>query len=212
MAKKEEGTRVDKFLDGLKNNSLIANVVVAATIFTGLYSFWGELRKFYEEFFEPPIILVQMNLASDSDGFFHEQEMTCKFDGKSYPTYLPPAASKTSRPVSFDFVFQNAGEKETLFTQIDVNVLAAEQVSGGSPGIIDANHEYVLDLEHKIGKQTFKLKPVYRIPGNDSAAFTITFKPATEGIGLCWILNLDFQTSLGTIRSQDFSFVTSNFH
>ncbi|MGR6465838.1 hypothetical protein [Rhizobium sp. PAMB 3182] len=211
MAKKEDGTRVDNILDRLKNNSVIATVVVAATIFTGLYSFWGEIRKFYGEFWETPIILVQMNLASDSDGFFHEEEMTCKFDGKSYPTYLPPAVSKTSRPVSFDFVFQNAGEKEALFTQIDVNVLAAEQVSGGSPGIITANHEYVLDLEHRTGKQIFKLKTVYRIPGNDSGAFMVTFKPATKGIGLCWILNVDFHTSLGTIRSQDFSFVTSNF-
>jgi hypothetical protein len=119
--------------------------------------------------------------------------------------------SKGNHAVSLDFVLTNRSKADALVKAIELHVTAAEEVAGGSPGVIVPNYNYKLNLEHKIGKQTWKLRPIYKIPGDDTGAFSITFTSATQGVGLCWILSGMFITNLGPVQIEEFSLIMSNF-
>ena len=145
------------------------------------------------------------------DRLAEHRPLSCKFDGRNIRTFVQPAAIKENRALSLDFVFSNRASSDAVFTSVDLEVTAAENVAGGSPGIVVPNHVYEIALKHKVGTQSFPLKPVYRIPGNDTGAFSIAFEPAAQGVGMCWILRAVFHTSLGVIKSDRFSFILSKF-
>jgi len=208
---KEPDPLAERWLKRLKNNSLIAVLVVAGTIILAIVEFGQKTSEFYEKHVQVPVSLEAFNLSSTSDMYFEEQSMSCKFDGHNVRTFVAPASIKENRAVSLDFVFSNKAQSDAIFKSVDLDVSAAEQVAGGSPGIVVPNHTYIVDLKHEVGVQSFPLVPVYRVPGNDTGSFTIVFKPATEGIGLCWIMKAVFHTNLGDVKSDDFSLIMSNF-
>ena len=95
------------------------------------------------------------------------------------------------------------------FTAADFVVSHTQQVAGGGPGTVEPSHTYKMRLEFKRGTQTLVLNPPYRIPANDTGAFAIDIMPAGDGIGLCWILHIEFKTTLGTIRTEPFAVTMS---
>ena len=208
---KEPDPLADKWLKKIKNYWPVAVVIVAGTIILAIVEFTTKTSEFYEKHVEVPVSLEAFNLSSTSDMYFEEQSMSCKFDGHNVRTFLAPAAIKENRAISLDFVFSNKAPSDAIFKSVDLDVSAAEQVAGGAPGIVVPNHTYILDLKHQVGVQSFPLKPVYKVPGNDTGSFTLVFKPATEGVGLCWIMRAVFHTNLGDVKSDNFSLIMSNF-
>jgi len=208
---KEPDPLADKWLKKIKNNWLIAVVVVAGTVVLAVVEFGQKTSEFYEKHVQVPVSLEAFNLSSTSDMYFEEQSTRCGIKDNPVRTFLAPGAIKENRAISLDFVFSNKGTSDAVFKSVDLDVSAAEQVSGGTPGIVVPNHTYVVDLKHKVGVQSFPLKPVYKVPGNETGSFTIVFKPATEGVGLCWIMRAVFHTNLGDVKSDNFSLIMSNF-
>jgi hypothetical protein len=208
---KERDPLADKWLKKIKNNWLIAAVIVAGTIILAIVEFGQKTSEFYEKHVKVPVSLEALNLSSTSDMYFEEQSMRCALKDNPVRTFLAPASIKENRAVSLDFVFSNKAQSDAIFKSVDFDVNAAEQVAGGAPGIVVPNHTYVVDLKHQVGMQSFPLVPVYKVPGNDTGSFTIVFKPATEGVGLCWIMKAVFHTNLGDVKSDDFSVIMSNF-
>jgi hypothetical protein len=255
----------DAWLKRIKNNPLIAVLIVGSTVLVGVLGFSEKVLDFYEKHVrrnvqqqttarrvdvaphadkptavQPPsdtsenqkqdsqptdaaklqshkrrvhhaLSLAAFNLSAASDMYFGDEPYTCRFDGRNVRTFMPPASAKSNRPISLDFVFKNDGPTDAILTGLDVDVSAAEQVSGGQPGVVVPNHTYVVNLEHRVGTQSFLLNPVYKVPAKDTGAFSILFMPATKGIGLCWIMTAVFHTTDGDLRSDPFSLIMSNF-
>lgn len=207
---KDKDSLADKWLKRIKNNWLIAALIVFGTVVLGVTEFWQKTSEFIEKR-QVPVTLAAYNLSSTSDVYVEEKAMRCGFTDHPVRTFLAPAVIKENRAISLDFVFSNKSQSDAIFKSVDLDVSAAEEVSGGSPGIVVPNHTYVVDLKHQVGVQSFPLTPVYKVPGNDSGSFTIVFKPATEGVGLCWIMQAVFHTTLGDVKSDNFSLIMSNF-
>jgi hypothetical protein len=208
---KEADSLADRWLKCVKNNRLVAALFVLGTLVAAVIGFWQKVTNFYEERVEVPVSLAAFNLSSTSDMYFEETPFSCKFDGHNVRTFMPATYIKENRAVSLDFVFSNKSKTDAIIKSVDLDVSAAEQVAGGSPGIVVPNHTYIVNLKHQVGIQSFELIPVYRVPGNDTGSFTVVFKPATEGVGLCWIMRVVFHSSLGDIKSENFSLIMSNF-
>jgi hypothetical protein len=212
----------DRWLKHIKANPVIAVLVVVGTIVSAVIGFWEKAVNFYREQFDVPISLVAFHLSSTSDSYLEEKPFTCKFDNpirdnanvlvfRAFRTFMPAPDAEENRAVSLDFVFTNKSNADAIINAVDLDISAAEGVLGGRPGIVIPNHTYIVNLKHEVGVQSFPLTPVYRIPGNDTGSFTIVFKPASEGIGLCWIMRAVFHSSLGKVKSEDFSLIMSNF-
>lgn len=262
---KQTVSLADAWLKRIKNNPLIAAVIVGSTVLAGVIGFSDKALDFYKKHLRPnaqqqttarrisgssgankpqaaeqpsntskdqkqdsrpttpaklqsqkqqshhALSLAAFNLSASSDMYFEDKPSTCRFDGRNVRTFMAPASAKSNRPISLDFVFKNDGPADAIFTRLDIDVSAAEQVAGGQPGIVVPNHTYVVNLEHKVGTQSFLLNPVYKVPANDTGAFSILFIPATKGVGLCWIMTANFHTTDGEIRSEPFSLIMSNF-
>jgi hypothetical protein len=123
---------------------------------------------------------------------------------------LPDPHKEENRAVSLDFVFTNNSKSDAVINAVDLDVTDVGQFAGGRPGIVVPNHIYVVNLKHQVGIQSFALTPVYRVPGNDTGSFAVVFKPASEGMGLCWMMKVIFHTSLGNVSSEMFSVIMSN--
>lgn len=208
---KEKDSLADKWLKRIKNNWLIAATVVAGTIVLAVVEFGQKTSEFYEKHIQAPMSLAAYNLSSASDMYVEEKPMRCAFTDHPVRTFLAPADIKENRAISLDFVFSNKSQSDAIFKSVDFDVSTAEEVAGGTPGIVVPNHTYVVDLKHQVGIQSFPLTPVYKVPGNDTGSFTIVFKPATEGVGMCWIMQAVFHTTLGDVKSDNFSLIMSNF-
>lgn len=208
---KEADPLADKWLKKIKNSWPIAVVVVAGTIILAVVEFSQKTSEFYEKRIEVPVSLAAFNLSSTSDMYFEEQSTRCGIADHPVRTFLAPAAIKENRAVSLDFTFSNKAQTDAIFKSVDLDVGAVGQVAGGTPGIVVPNHTYVLDLKHQVGVQSFPLRPVYKVPGNDTGSFTIVFKPATDGVGMCWIMRAVFHTNLGDVKTDNFSLIMSNF-
>jgi hypothetical protein len=215
----------DRWLKHIKGNPVIAVLVVVGTIVAAVIGFWEKAVNFYREQFNVPISLAAFHLSSTSDSYLEEKPFTCKFDNpvrvfrdnanvlvfRAFRTFMPAPDAEENRAVSLDFVFTNKSNADAIITAVDLDISAAEGFAGGRPGIVIPNHTYIIDLKHEVGVQSFPLTPVYRIPGNDTGSFTIVFKPASEGMGLCWIMRAVFHSNLGKVKSEDFSLIMSNF-
>jgi hypothetical protein len=216
----------DRWLKHIKANPVIAVLVVVGTIVSAVIGFWEKAVNFYREQFDVPISLAAFHLSSTSDSYLEEKPFTCKFDNanvrvsrdnanvlvfRAYRTFMPAPHAKENRAVSLDFVFTNKSSADAIINAVDLDISAAEAFAGGSPGIVIPNHTYIVNLKHEVGVQSFPLTPVYRIPGNDTGSFTIVFKPAGEGFGLCWTMRAVFHSNLGKVKSEDFSMIMSNF-
>jgi hypothetical protein len=208
---KEPDPLADKWLKKIKNNWLIAVVVVAGTIVLAVVEFGQKTSEFYEKHVQVPVTLAAYNLSSTSDMYVVEEPHRCASTDHPVRTFLAPADIKENRAISLDFVFSNKSQSDAIFKSVDLDVSAAEEVAGGTPGIVVPNHTYVVNLKHQVGVQSFPLTPVYKVPGNDTGAFTVVFKPATEGVGMCWIMQAVFHTNLGDVKSENFSLIMSNF-
>lgn len=208
---KEPDPRAEKWLKKIKNNWLIAVVVVAGTIILAVVEFGQKTSEFYEKHVQVPVSLAAYNLSSTSDMYVVEEPHRCALTDNPVRTFLAPADIKENRAISLDFVFSNKSQSDAVFKSVDLDVSVAEEVLGGTPGIVVPNHTYIVNLKHQVGVQSFPLTPVYKVPGNDTGAFTVVFKPASEGVGMCWIMQAVFHTSLGDVRTDNFSLIMSNF-
>jgi hypothetical protein len=212
MPPKETDTLADRWLNTIKNNPLIAGLIVLGTIFGAVVALWDRVEKIYETYFDVPVSLVAFHVASTNGGYIKEAEnFTCRFDDVPIRTFEPDDHLKRNSSIPLDFVFSNKSKSDAIFTGVDLVVNWADRVAGGTPGIIVSNQIYPLKIKHQVGTQSFPLTPVYRIPANDTGSFTLEFIPVTEGIGLCWIMHAVFKTSLGSIKTGDFSLIMSNF-
>lgn len=201
----------ERWLNALRNNPIIAAVIVIATAVGAVIGFWDRASDFYGAHLEVPVSVAAVNVSAGNDGLIDEQMMTCRWDDKNVRTFSSSGASKENHAVPLDFVLTSTSDQDVIVTGVDVKVSTADSVAGGGPGIIVPNHTYLIELEHDEGTQSFPLNPPYRIPPKGTGSFTIAFQPKEEGIGLCWIMRVAFNTNLGAASSEEFSLIMSRF-
>jgi hypothetical protein len=203
----------DRWLKHIKSNPVIAVLVVVGTIVVAVIGFWEKAADFYERLFGVPISLAAFHLSSTSDTYLEEEGFTCNLDvdRRVVRMFTPDPSAEENRALSLDFVFTNKSNADAIINAVDLDISAAGGILGGRPGIVVPNHTYIVNLKHQVGLQSFPLTPVYRIPGNDTGSFTIVFKSASKGIGLCWTMRAVFHSNLGKVKSEDFSVIMSNF-
>lgn len=208
---KKKKPLADRWLGRLRNNPVIAGVIVLATIVGATIGMWDKLKEFYDANIKVPVSVAALNISENADLLIDEKQLTCLFDGKNVRTFSTTATIKENIAIPIDFVLVNTSDQDAIVTSVDFVISAAESVRGGQPGIVVPNHTYLIELEHEKGKQSFPLIPPYKIPGNDTGSFTIAFKPANDGIGLCWIMKAEFNTRLGSASTPEFSLIMSRF-
>jgi hypothetical protein len=207
---KEVDALADRWLKRVKSNPLIAALIVLGTVVAAVIAFWQMAADFYERWVQVPVSLAAFNLSSTSDMYFQERPFNCKLEGVTVRTFMPDPHKEENHAVSLDFVFTNNSKSDAVINAVDLDVTEVGQFAGGRPGIVVPNHIYVVNLKHQVGIQSFALTPVYRVPGNDTGSFAVVFKPASEGMGLCWMMKAIFHTSLGNVSSEMFSVIMSN--
>jgi hypothetical protein len=109
---KQPDPLAEKWLKKLKNNWLIAVVIVAGTIILAVVEFGQKTSEFYEKHVQVPVSLEALNLSSSSDMYFEEQSMRCALKDNPVRTFLTPASIKENRAVSLDFVFSNKAQSD----------------------------------------------------------------------------------------------------
>lgn len=199
----------DRWLKRIKSNPVIAVLVVLGTIVVAVIGFWEKAADFYERLFGVAISLAAFHLSSTNDTYLEEEGPTCDVNGRVVRMFSPDAEG--NRALSLDFVLTNKSNADAIINVVDLDISAAGGVLGGRPGIVVPNHTYIVNLKHQVGVQSFPLTPIYRIPGNDTGSFTIVFKSASKGTGLCWTMRAVFHSNLGKVKSEDFSVIMSNF-
>lgn len=205
----DKTTFYDSLVDRIKNNKVLAVgllIVVIATTGVGmLFDLYGKFR----DITSPELVLGAMNVVPSKEAPFR--------DGRGIPCLLQDKVMRTfdgserhpNSPLQLAFTFTNHARHDALFTAADFVVSHTQQVAGGGPGAIEPNQTYTMRLDFKRGTQTLVLNPPYRIPPNDTGAFAIDILPAGVGVGLCWVLHIEFKTSLGTITTEPFAVTLS---
>jgi hypothetical protein len=209
MSGDEKTTFYDSLVNRIKNNKILAIgllvVVIATTGASMLFDLYGKFR----EAVSPQLVLGAMNVVpSDAAPFRDGKGIPCLLQDKVMRTF-DGSERRPNSPLQLAFTFSNHAKYDALFTAADFVVSHTQQVAGGGPGTVEPSHTYKMRLEFKRGTQTLVLNPPYRIPANDTGAFAIDIMPAGDGIGLCWILHIEFKTTLGTIRTEPFAVTMS---
>jgi len=213
MDNHEKAPLSDLIINKIKNNKLVAPVIAAATIATAVIFFWEKVQEFVQSSFMQQVTLITMDLApSDAAPFPEIERPPCLLEGKLLRTFQPQSERLPNSPLQLTFTFSNHAKVSAIFTEADFVVSHTQQIAGGAPGTIEPDPLiYKIDLRFEKGVQPLKLIPPYKIPENNEGAFTVAMTPATEGIGLCWILHVVFKTNLGEIRTEDFAITMSRF-
>lgn len=201
----------ERWLGALRNNPLVAAIIVIATVAGAIIAFWDRTSNFYSSHIASPMSVAAINISAENAALIDEQMMTCRWDGKNVRTFASSGASKDNHAVALDFVLTSTADRDAIVTGMDVEVSTADSVAGGEPGIVVPNHTYLVELEHDEGTQSFPLNPPYRIPPKGTGAFTVAFQPSEEGIGMCWIMKVVFHTNLGAASSEEISRIMSRF-
>jgi hypothetical protein len=216
-SKKAASPLADRWLGALRNNPIVAAMIVVVTVGGAVIGFWDRVLDVYHRHVDPPVpVLVSvaaLNISAGQDGLITEQPMNCRWDGSGddVRTFSSSGAAKENRAVPLDFVLANAADQDAVVTGVEFDISSVGGVAGGEPGIIVPNHTYLIELEYDDGKQFFSLNPPYRIPSKGTGSFTIAFQPKGEGTGLCWIMKALFKTNLGAAGSEEFSLIMSRF-
>jgi hypothetical protein len=200
----------DSIINKLKDNKLVAAIIVAATIIYAVIAFWEKVEPFIPK---QQVTLAAINLApSDTAPFQDFQSIPCLMQDKLLRTFQPASERLPNSPLQLTFTFSNHAKVDAIFTEADFVVTHTQRIAGGAPGVIEPDpHVYKIDLRFETGVQPLKLIPPYKIPENNSGAFTVAMTPANDDIGLCWILYVVFKTNLGDIRSEPFAITMSKF-
>lgn len=202
----------ERWLGALRNNPVVAAIIVIATVAGAIIAFWDRTSDFYSSHIASPVSVAAINISAENAQLIDEQMMTCRrWDDKKVRTFSSSGASKVNHAVALDFVLTSASDQDTIVTGMDVEVSTADNVAGGEPGIVVPNHTYFVELEHDEGTQSFPLNPSYRIPPRGTGAFTVAFQPKEEGVGMCWIMKVVFNTNLGAASSEEISLIMSRF-
>jgi hypothetical protein len=202
----------DAIINKIKNNKFAAIIIVGATIATGAIVFWEKVQSFYDTNLKPQVTLEAINVVhSDAAPFRDFKGIPCAVQDKLLRVFDPGYEGERlpNNPLELSFTLSNHASIDAIIREADFVVTDTQQLAGGGPGVVEPNHVYRMDLKFEKGTQPLNLNPPYRIPGNDTGAFSIAMTPATEGTGLCWILYIVFKTNLGDLTSETFAVTMS---
>lgn len=206
-------TGYDSIVNRIKNNRFFAVGLLVAVIATASVTILIQLLGGYEKLKEslsPQLVLGAINVVpSDAAPFRDGLGIPCLLQDKVMRTFDSGSERKPGSPLPLTFTFSNRAKFDALITGADFVVTHTQQTAGGGPGVVEPNHTYKMNLQFKEGRQPLALVPPYNIPPNTTGAFTIDITPATSGIGLCWILYIEFKTSLDNIKTDPFAVTMS---
>lgn len=198
----------DKILDRIRNNKIVAVILVAASILLGVITFFDKTLTFIEKHVASDLKLASMSLSAGASAVFadHDNE-SCRFDGTAIRTFASSGDRLPTSRLDLVFTFVNEGAAPVAFTTATLEVEFADWVAGGFPGVVESNYTYLLEIDFDTGDQTFPLTPNYNIPASETGAFTLAFTPSELGTGLCWIARVTFDTTVGTVSSPTFQMI-----
>ncbi|MCW3070708.1 MAG: hypothetical protein JWO44_598 [Bacteroidetes bacterium] len=111
---------------------------------------------------------------------------------------------------TFVCVIQNPSNEELIVDKIHFNVLKIGQVMSAEEGIIAPKASYVFNLKHATGTQVLKLMPAgFRIAANSTYSFELQVFTDTPDMGLCWLMNVEFITTHGNVKTDNFQLIMS---
>lgn len=203
-------TTTEKLMAKIKNNKLVAGVIVFATCLLAVMAFFDKIISFHDTHLADDIELVSMALAPKSAQIFSDAEnLTCRFDQKTIREFQPKGERAPSGEIGLVFTFSNTSASPILFKAAVLDVSFIKSLAGGSPGVIESNHTYRLKIGFATGKQRFPLTPNYAIPAKEAGAFTLAMTPRDPGTGRCWIARIHFETTAGDVSSPPFQMILS---
>jgi hypothetical protein len=208
MSGDDKSTFYDSMVTRIKNNKFLAIGLLAVAGVPFLLVLFDSYGKF-SELFGSQLVLGAVNvIPSDAAPFRDSRGIPCLLQDKVMRTFDGSERHPNS-PLQLAFTFSNHAKFDALITQADFVVTHTQQVAGGGPGTVEPNHTYKMRLEFKQGRQPLVLNPPYKIPANETGAFAIDIVPAADGIGLCWVLYIEFKSNVGTIRTEPFAVTMS---
>lgn len=215
MSGHDKTTLYDSIVNRIKNIRVFAIGLLVVGMATASLTILLQLLGGYEklkELLSPPLVLGAINVIPSAVAPFRDgMGIPCLLQDKVMRTFDSGSEHNPGSPLPLSFTFSNHAKSDALFTRADFVVTHTQQTAGGGPGAVEPNHTYKMDLQFKEGRQPLVLNPPYNIPANETGAFAIDITPATKGIGLCWILYIEFTTSLGTIKTDPFAVTMSRF-
>jgi len=208
MSGDDKATFYDSMVTRIKNNKILAIGLLAVAgvpFLLVLLDIYGRAM----DSFGSKLVLGAVNvIPSDTAPFRDGKGIPCLLQDKVMRTFDGSERHPNS-PLQLAFTFSNHAKVDALITEADFVVTHTQQVAGGGPGTVEPNHTYKMRLEFKKGHQPLVLNPPYKIPPNETGAFAIDIIPAVDGTGLCWVLYIEFKSSVGTVRTEPFAVTMS---
>jgi hypothetical protein len=214
MGRDDKTSFYDSIVNRAKNNKPVAIGLFVVVVVAGTVSVVSQLltgsQSIFDWLFGRPITLAAINVVSSEAAPFRDAPgIPCLLQDKVLRTFDPASEHKPGSPLQLAFTFTNNSPKDAIFTAADFVVSQIQETAGGGPGTVEPNHTYKMNLAFRKGSQPLALNPPYKIPPHNTGAFAIDITPAAEGIGLCWILRIEFQTSLGVVKTEEFAITMS---
>jgi len=213
MGRDGKPTFYDTIVNRAKNNKPVAIGLFVVSVVAGTVSVVSQVLGGFQriiEWFGAPIALAAMNVVpSEAAPFRDAPGIPCLVQDKVMRTFDPASEHKPNSPLQLAFAFTNTAKTDAIFTAADFVVSRIQQTAGGGPGTVEPNHTYKMNLAFRTGTQSLVLNPPYRVPASDTGAFAIDIAPAADGIGLCWILHIEFKSNLGTVQTEQFAVTMS---
>ncbi len=207
--------KVELAIDKAKNHPFLSVVIIICIALIGLEGATSSLSKLTDTYMtitgakESPKLL-QFAIVKNKSGYRETEEP--KFAaGPRIKSYMPDFyISKVlpSYPV-FQVSLENPNDKDMLVTDIKYHVSDIGGVKGGAPGILEAAYQYDYELKYEKGIQSQQLVPPFKIPAKSAGAFELVLTTKHDDIGLIWIVEIEFVTSTGSVKTDQFQLLLS---
>jgi hypothetical protein len=215
-----ESTSAFGLIERIKRNKVIVGIVAVATIATGIFGFItgadtavGVFTKYLRP--APTVRLLQFAVSDprfeetmapilaiqDTDHLPPLDELIRTYDGAPSCEHGPPCHAV------FQASIQNLNDHEIAVTTINYVVEDFGTVAGLGAGPLEPTAHYHWLLDWRKGTQSQTLVPPFSIPAKSAGAFTIELSPKEKGLGMAWLMHIEFVTHEGTVRTERFQFI-----
>ncbi|TNZ56309.1 hypothetical protein CGK45_21930 [Vibrio parahaemolyticus] len=209
--RKTEGLLIER----LKKNKYVTVILLLVTIVGGIESFTNSISNLIEKLTGTETqgpSLVQFALNPEHTSYYESSEPRFA-TGPRIKTFInqfktPDYSSLVNKPV-WQVTLSNPSDEDMIVTDIKYHVSDIGQVMGGEPGPLSATYEYKYELKYEKGIQPQKLVPPFKVPPKSSGAFDLVLFTNHPDIGLGWIMNVEFITNIGSVKTEEFQLYLS---
>ena len=122
----------DRIVDRLKNNKLIAVLLVATAVVVGTVTFFDKILSFREKHLASDVVLASLSLSEGAAAIFNDGlNVPCTFEGDPIRTFAPKDERKPSTRLDLAATFTNRSGAPVVVSAAVLEVAAVERMAGG---------------------------------------------------------------------------------